>query len=73
MNYTDTYITETHVIEEALKERHLTGQSVRAVTIMVFFLVSAVGATPNNYNRCRSFRPHSSNIVKYNSPIGLPC
>ena len=46
MNYTDTYITETHVIEEALKERHLTGQSGfacdlslrrRAVTIMAFF------------------------------------
>ena len=35
MNYTDSYITETHVIEEALKERHLTGQSVRAVTMMV--------------------------------------
>ena len=31
MNYTDSYITETHVIEEALKERHLTGQSDRAV------------------------------------------
>ena len=36
-NYTDTYVAETHVIEEALKERYLTGQSVRAVTIMVFF------------------------------------
>ena len=36
MNYTDSYITETHVIEEALKERYLTGQSVRAVTMMMF-------------------------------------
>jgi hypothetical protein len=45
-NYTDTYVAETHVIEGALKERYLTGQSGfacdlslrrRAVTIMAFF------------------------------------
>ena len=24
------------------------------------------------YNRCRSYRPHSAYIDKYNSPIGLP-
>ena len=36
------------------------------------FLVSAVGATPNKYNRCRSFRPHSLNNNLYDSPIGLP-
>jgi len=27
------------------------------------FLVSAVGATPNKYDRCRSFRPHALNNV----------
>ena len=27
-NYTDSYVAETHVIEKALKERYLTGQSV---------------------------------------------
>ena len=36
------------------------------------FLVSAVGATSNKYNRCRSYRPHPSNIGQYNSPNGLP-
>ena len=35
-NCTDSYSAETHVIEEALKERHLTGQSVRAVAMMMF-------------------------------------
>ena len=24
------------------------------------------------HNRCRSYRPHSAYIDKYNSPIGLP-
>ena len=33
------------MVELALKERHLIGQSARAVTMMLF-LVSAVGATP---------------------------
>ena len=37
------------------------------------FLVSAIGATPNEYNRCRSFRPHSLNNYLYDSPYGLPC
>ena len=27
-NYTDTYVAETHVIEEALKERHLIAKGV---------------------------------------------
>ena len=58
MNYLPMFWGATNLDELALKERHLTGQSVRAVTLMMFFLVSAVGATPNKYNRCRSFRPH---------------
>ena len=31
MNYFNPYIIEKHVVEETLKERHLKGQSVRAV------------------------------------------
>jgi hypothetical protein len=31
MNFISLYVVEKHVIEEALKERHLTGQSDRAV------------------------------------------
>jgi hypothetical protein len=31
MNFINSYIVEKHVVEEALKERHLKGQSVRAV------------------------------------------
>jgi hypothetical protein len=27
--------------------------------MMMFFCVSAVSATPNIYNKCRSYRPHS--------------
>ena len=46
-----TIVVEKYVVVEALKERHLTGQSVRAVTMTIFFL-SAVGATPKDY-RCR--------------------
>ena len=35
MNYFNPYIIEKHVVEEALKERHLKGQSVRAVIQIV--------------------------------------
>ena len=35
-NFINSYIVEKHVVEEALKERHLKGQSVRAVTMMMF-------------------------------------
>ena len=31
MNFINSYIVEKQVVEEALKERHLTGQSDRAV------------------------------------------
>ena len=31
MNFINSYIIEKHVVEGALKERHLKGQSVRAV------------------------------------------
>ena len=30
-NFISLYVVEKHVVEEALKERHLKGQSVRAV------------------------------------------
>ena len=30
-NFINSYVVEKHVVEEALKERHLTGQSARAV------------------------------------------
>ncbi len=30
---------------------------------MIMFLMSAVGATPDKYNRCRSFRPHTLKTV----------
>jgi len=35
----------------------------RSATYSDIFLVSAVGATPNKYNKCRSFRPHTLNNV----------
>ena len=35
-NFISLYVVEKHVVEEALKERHLKGQSVRAVIQTVF-------------------------------------
>ena len=39
------------------------------------FLVSAVGATPNKYNRCRSFRPHTLIMSIYPglAPFAIRC
>ena len=50
MNLTNSYNVEKHVVEEALKERHLKGQSVRAVIMYMRDFQNAVGATPIVFN-----------------------
>ena len=50
MNLTNSYNVEKHEVEEALKERHLKGQSDRAVIMYMRDFQSAVGATPIVFN-----------------------
>jgi hypothetical protein len=61
------------VVEGALKERNLIAKGVSPGDSEWLNSWSAVSATPENYDfRCRSYRPHTPYIDKYDSPNGLP-
>ena len=72
MNIANSYIVEKHVIEEALKERYLTGQSERAVIDMIFKGMRSEGPIPIVF-RCRTFSAPLITHLPNNSPYGLPC
>ena len=67
------YIIDYHVVERALKERHLTGQSDRAVIFVDIGGMRSVGPTPKVLVfRCRTYSAPLITHLPNNSPIGLP-
>ena len=69
------YIIEYHVVERALKERHLKGQSVRAVIFADIWGMRSVGPTPIVFIyvfRCRTYSASLTTHIPNNSPYGLP-
>ena len=70
------YIIEYHVVERALKERYLKGQSVRAVIFADIWGMRSVGPTPIVFIyvfRCRTYSAPLITHLPNNSPYGLPC
>ncbi len=65
------YIIDYHVVERALKEQHLIGQSVRAVIFVDIRGMRSVGPTPKVF-RCRTYSAHLITHLPNNSPNGLP-
>ena len=66
-----SYIIEYHVVERALKERHLKGQSVRAVIFAVIRGMRSEGPTPKVF-RCRTYSAPLITYLPNNIPHGLP-
>ena len=66
-----SYVIEYHVVERALKERHLKGQSVRAVMFAVIRGMRSEGPTPKVF-RCRTYSAPLITYLPNNSPHGLP-
>ena len=66
-----SYVIEYHVVEGALKERHLKGQSVRAVIFAVIKGMRSEGPTPKVF-RCRTYSAPLITYLPNNSPHGLP-
>ena len=66
-----SYVIEYHVVERALKERHLKGQSVRAVIFAVIRGMRSEGPTPKVF-RCRTYSAPLITYLPNNSPHGLP-
>ena len=66
-----SYVIEYHVVEGALKERHLKGQSVRAVIFAVIRGMRSEGPTPKVF-RCRTYSAPLITYLPNNSPHGLP-
>ena len=74
-DFIQLYIVEYHVVERALKERHLKGQSVRAVIFAVIRGMRSEGPTPTVFIyvfRCRTYSAPLITHLPNNSPIGLP-
>ena len=70
-----SYVIEYHVVEGALKERHLKGQSVRAVIFADIGGMRSVGPTPIVFFyvfRCRTYSAPLITHLPNNSPYGLP-
>ena len=68
-----SYIIEYHVVEGALKERYLIGQSDRAVIFVDIWGMRSVGPTPKVIVfRCRTYSAPLITHLHNNSPIGLP-
>ncbi len=69
-----SYIIEYHVVERALKERYLKGQSVRAVIFVdMGGEMRSVGPTPIVLVfRCRTYSAPLITHLSNNSPYGLP-
>ena len=59
------------MVEEALKERHIKGQSVRAVIFVDILGMRSVGPTPKLF-RCRTYSAPLITHLPNNSPYGLP-
>ena len=67
------YVVGYHVVERALKERHLKGQSVRAVIYADIRGMRSVGPIPEVLVfRCRTYSAHLIMHLPNNSPYGLP-
>ena len=67
------YIVDYHVVERALKERYLKGQSDRAVIFVDIGGMRSVGPTSKVIVfRCRTFSAPLITLLPINSPIGLP-
>ena len=69
------YIVDYHVVERALKERHLKGQSVRAVIFADIGGMRSVGPTPIVFVYVFRYRTYSAPLITHlpnNSPYGLP-
>ena len=66
------YIVDYHVVERALKERYLIGQSVRAVIFADIRGMRSVGPTSKVF-RCRTYSAPLITHLPNNSPYGLPC
>ena len=66
-----SYVIEYHVVERALKERHLKGQSERAVIFAVIRGMRSEGPTPKVF-RCRTYSAPLITYLPNNSPHGLP-
>ena len=58
MNFINSYIAEKHVVEEALKERHLIAQGVRPGYIDIILGVRSEGPTPIIFIRCCTYGAH---------------
>ena len=72
-NFVHLYIIDYHVVERALKERHLKGQSDRAVIFADIGGMRSVGPTPKVFVfRCRTYSAPLITHLPNNSPIGLP-
>ena len=68
-----SYIIEYHVVEGALKERYLKGQSDRAVIFVDIGGMRFEGPTPKVIVfRCRTFSAPLITHLPNDSPIGLP-
>ena len=65
------YIVDYHVVERALKERYLIGQSVRAVIFVDIGGMRSEGPTPKVF-RCRTYSAPLITNLSNNSPYGLP-
>ena len=65
------YIVDYHVVERALKERYLIGQSVRAVIFVDIGGMRSEGPTPKVF-RCRTYSAPLITHLPNNSPNGLP-
>ena len=65
------YIIDYHIVERALKERYLKGQSDRAVIFVDIGGMRSVGPTPKVF-RCRTYSAPLITHLQNNSPIGLP-
>ncbi len=65
------YVIDCHAVERALKERHLKGQSVRAVIFVDIRGMRSVGPTPKVF-RCRTYSAPLITHLPNNSPYGLP-
>ena len=67
------YIVDYHVVERALKERYLIGQSVRAVIFVDIGGMRSEGPTPIVLVfRCRTYSAPLITNLSNNSPYGLP-
>ena len=74
-NFVHLYIIDYHVVERALKERDLKGQSDRAVIFADIGGMRSVGPTPIVFIyvfRCRTYSAPLITHLPNNSPYGLP-